>query len=540
MNRKILSLLLIVLSIVGIIGVISYNPSIGANSMLFGDLYLNDDEIEKIESTRDSNSELITKIYFDDNELFYDSKSNKYYYSLVINSKTAYNPSVILGNSNINIAINVCEISDNIIENNKSINAVLYNEDSFFETEIICSKLPLLNISTDDSVINFLKESDETIEGNMKLLLFDNDKNRFSNYNGLIHVRGGATAQYDKKGYKITIKTNGIEDNKQNNVSLLSLPEGREFVLYAGYNDQERVRNVFCSQLWYDGCAKDNSLGINNGFYYEYVELFFNNEYWGLYALGYPVNEQLEQLDSNNINDNLYKKIDFWANEYEMNRNKDFSIGYELKTNKLLEEAWNPLINFYDVLLNENNIDEIYDTTDIDNCIDIFLFYYVIQGTDNVMRSGNEDLLLYNTYLISKEKDNKVIMYYCPWDFDRTFGKGFGDQTIYGIEYTEDFIMTINPAYILFEREDKQIKELILDKYSKLRSTDWSDERILDKLNNYETLIFDSGAYLRDIERWPNSSTEDPDTKLNAFKDYVIERLHYCDEHIYRLFEIDD
>ena len=50
-------------------------------------------------------------------------------------------------------------------------------------------------------------------------------------------------------------------------------------------------------------------------------------------------------------------------------------------------------------------------------------------------------------------------------------------------------------------------------------------------LDGYETKIFDSGAYLREMERWQKGSYEDPALKLSVFKSYVLERLKACDQY---------
>ena len=48
-------------------------------------------------------------------------------------------------------------------------------------------------------------------------------------------------------------------------------------------------------------------------------------------------------------------------------------------------------------------------------------------------------------------------------------------------------------------------------------------------LDQYEDDIFDSGAYLRDMERWPDGLYEDPEVKLSVFREYVMKRLSYVD-----------
>ena len=49
-------------------------------------------------------------------------------------------------------------------------------------------------------------------------------------------------------------------------------------------------------------------------------------------------------------------------------------------------------------------------------------------------------------------------------------------------------------------------------------------------LNDYEARIFDSGAYLREMARWPDGTYEDPALKLSAFKEYVFKRIAVCDK----------
>ena len=85
-----------------------------------------------------------------------------------------------------------------------------------------------------------------------------------------------------------------------------------EWLLYSAYNDQERIRNVFSSNLWFTGNAGANRFGIKNGMEYRYLELFLNGEYWGLYALGYPLDSKQMQpeTDSRAVkNIYMFKKI---------------------------------------------------------------------------------------------------------------------------------------------------------------------------------------------------------------------------------------
>ena len=70
-----------------------------------------------------------------------------------------------------------------------------------------------------------------------------------------------------------------------------------------------------------------------------------------------------------------------------------------------------------------------------------------------------------------------------------------------------------------------------LDRYRELRAGAWSEQAILEQLDNYEAQIFDSGAYVRDRERWVNGSYVETRTRLSGFKRYVLARLEAMDEY---------
>ena len=103
---------------------------------------------------------------------------------------------------------------------------------------------------------------------------------------GNIHVRGRTAQTYPKKGYRISLIQESLGGNtRPNHVSLLGMRQDDDWLLYAAYNDQEKIRNVFSSNLWKYTCATDNAQGMDIGMEYRYLELFVNGEYWGLYAL---------------------------------------------------------------------------------------------------------------------------------------------------------------------------------------------------------------------------------------------------------------
>ena len=169
-----------------------------------------------------------------------------------------------------------------------------YNDSFYHEYALVCTTLPLMNIESDTQV------GDEDVPVHMTL--FDNRKGaaqRLTQSDGDMHIRGGSTRTYPKKGYKLSLTKESLGNNvRLNKVSLLGMRQDDDWILYAAYNDPEKIRNVFSSVLWKNTCAMDNAFGIDNGMEYRYVELFLNGEYWGLYALGYPIDDLQLSIDT--------------------------------------------------------------------------------------------------------------------------------------------------------------------------------------------------------------------------------------------------
>ena len=82
-----------------------------------------------------------------------------------------------------------------------------------------------------------------------------------------------------KKGYAVSLTQESVGGHlRDNDISLLGMRQDDDWVLYAAYNDQEKIRNVFSCNLWKDFCSTDNERGIDTGVEYRYLELFMNGD----------------------------------------------------------------------------------------------------------------------------------------------------------------------------------------------------------------------------------------------------------------------
>jgi len=508
----------------------------------FDDNICTPSEYEKIKAERIQTDSLRFIIQFDEQTLLYSKGTNRFYYSLIEGSPTAHNPLIKLVSETDKLQICICDkgITDDVIENNQEIRFMVYTDESYAEYSLVCTTLPVMNISCSDEIGD--------LEITMSMYLFDNRKtssNRVIYSDGTIRVRGSSTKVFPKKSYKRSLTKKSVGENtRSNDISLLGMRQDDDWLLYAAYNDQEKVRNVFSQNLWKYSCATDNKYAIDAGNEYKYIEVFKNGEYWGLYALGYPIDEKQLGLSKDLTKDALFKKIT-WDSENLIDENSQSSIsGYEVKGIDATDPddeplGWDLLFRYYKNLhYNRKDSSKLADWFDLDNAIDTYLFMNLIQGVDNV--SGGS---IKNLYIALRTEDSQISSLYIPWDMDITWGNTWTDNIsanyIKPYNISEDFNRIMESGYLhqTLLNEDANTWDSVFKKYWILRSTAWSQDNLDMLIDEYENDIYYSGAYLREMERWPYGTYQDPHLRLSVFREYVHKRLNAMDRYMKALEE---
>ena len=497
----------------------------------YSEYIINEEEFEYIIAERGQALSLLDSLNFDEETLFFDASDRTFYYSLIEGNTGAYDPIVKIKSENKDLKISYLEngITAEGIKNNDTITILAYTGEEYCCYSLKCTTLPLMNIECVEEI------GDDSVS--MSISLFDNRQNatqRLMTSAGNIHVRGGSSKAYPKKGYRFSLTQKSIGENtRTNQISLLGMRQDDDWLLYAAYSDQEKIRNVFSTNLWKYTCATDNAQGIDTGTEYKYLELFMNGEYWGLYALGYPVDEKQLGLDKENEDEALYKIIDWVNGDILTYVGESYIAGYEDKGADEENGNWIPLQNYFGALYSYRNDNEkLCAGIDIDNVIDIYLFYNLIQGDDNVRKE-----LVKNNYFSLHSRQGKVIAMYSPWDMDAAWGNKWVPhmQQPYNMPETYNLVMESGVVNQLIVNGDDSIWEKIFEKYRYLRENGWSDENINSLLDEYEEDIFASGAYRRDMERWPEGLYADAASGMSTFRTFVMRRLQETDNYFERL-----
>ena len=499
-------------------------------SFRFNVLYINEETYNNIINTRiPIDEDVLATIKLNNHDLF-KADNDELFYSMVEKEKNKYNPflKIYANIDDFKIALYGNTITAESIKNSEQIKLIVYNETHYKEYEIVATTLPIMNIIYEEN-----KENNEHIQQKAqdvfgKFYLYDNEKNEETMSNLKIHVRGGTSTFFPKKGFKLSLKG---DDGYSINTALLDMREDDDWLLYAGYTDQEMIRNVFSSRIWYDCFADDNVFGVKAGMYYKYVELFFNGKYWGLYALGFPIDSKQLQIESG---ENLYKK-EIWSSDntiFEEGVHIENAV-YNIKSNTLMHYDLEEYINKFNTY---NNVNDILDLIDVDNNTNFYIYNLLVQNEDAVISDRSKNL-----YIAFKRDDNQNIKaMYVPWDLDYTFGNINNDSFYdnytesYGLDYkyTENH-HTDSPIGKIIMLDPEYSKMLIKERWSKIR-TRMTNGYITTILSKYENDIFNSGAYIRDMNKW-NLSSKNNNYNLDEFKKYVFDRLDYFDNYINEL-----
>lgn len=332
------------------------------------------------------------------------------------------------------------------------------------------------------------------------------------------NIRGNTSRTYEKKGYKLSLKKqnkNGeiVEDKK----SLFGLRNDDEWLLNAMYSDSSKIRDKLSADIWAEiGAYQEEFPEAYFGTRMTYVEVFFNHEYWGLYVLMEPVDSK--QLDrtkegKGGQEEYSYKSVtpQDVSTEELLNQEAygETLSGFELKGSHTVIDrtSWEPLLSYLE--LRDLSDDEAFaaaasELTDREGALDIWIYLQAVLGIDNRGK---------NMYYVAKNRGNRQVVYFAPWDMDITWGdalsEGTGDNVWDVGLFTALYSERINWSFgdRLIELDVDGSCDYVSERWKELRQGVLSDESLTEEIDGLIHQVRDSGALERDAERWPDSNS---------------------------------
>jgi spore coat protein CotH len=341
-----------------------------------------------------------------------------------------------------------------------------------------------------------------------------------------IEIRGQSTRNYEKKQYGLELWANQFEEDRS--ASLLGMRYGEDWILDAMWTDPLRMRNKLSFEIWEKLAAlpeEDRMADVYPGIHLEYVELFINNRYQGIYCLGERFDERILRYAPNQYEQGgvLYEAI------HKAEGSTRFEIYDSEPGNSLVWDGWemvypdqslywNPLAELRKtiVLKNEEQFSaSIGSMINLDNVADHYILINLLLAYDNIGKN--------NFYARYSSNSRFFII---PWDLDYTWGRRWEmlDSGPKG--------MTGNQLhYRLLENEALDFHELVADRWNTYRKSIFQLDSLLAHVDQHYNELKNSGVIERENKRWADADI-DLEYEYAYICNWIEQRLLILDEKL--------
>lgn len=361
-------------------------------------------------------------------------------------------------------------------------------------------------------------------------------------------LRGNTSLNYEKKSLRLNLYDKKKKDGsfQKTNESFLGMRKDNDWILNSLYADGSKIKDKLANDLWEQAGAEENPYKKTFGTHMEYVEVFINDSYQGLYGLMFPIDRKQLGMASvssqvgagEEIIERIYKKKytaewnagDFIGPLFDENM-PDYRGGFFLKGDLILqnEEEWAPLYELASCIESpdEEFTRNITSIINQENVLQNWLFYQAIGGFDNYAK---------NYYYAVRNRDGRSQGYFIPWDLNISFGDVYTDNKYY---CKADFsvakeLIRWQPGQRMIDLNVEDSVPLLKQTWKNWRSTIFSDRSVISEMERLEAVVKNSGAYEREKKRWPGGRYEDD---FSGMKEFTAERLAYVDEYVEGLQE---
>ena len=342
-------------------------------------------------------------------------------------------------------------------------------------------------------------------------------------------IRGTSSQQYDKKSYRVELWTDAT-GAEMADTTFLGLRSDYDWNLEAMWAQPLRLRDKVANQLWmemYQLPYQANEPEAMSGIRMEYVDLYLNGDYVGVYALTERMDRKQLGLRkyNGNIRGMLVKGNGSGAPTFEslpdFDNTSDTWDNYEWvypnESDSIVD--WSELYNFTNFVMNATNnaFYSQYNTMfDANNAVDYFLFINVLKAMDNMGR---------NLFVARYKKSSEFL--YMPWDLDAIWGLDVdGQQTV----DAEGFMTNGFYDRLLDDCSANGFANMVKNRYNSLRTTILTREHIMELVQTQYDALVANGAYDREHQAWPEFTVHT--SQLNYISNWLDARFDYLDLQI--------
>ena len=464
------------------------------------------EEIWAIEDEREESEEpLVTRLFCNGAEAAYDAESNTFYCTLGLENGEEWPKIKLTTAKNVGGGLTLCFVDDyaydacaDAIRDGYAYQIMAYTDETYSYSDVVFTGLPILSLHTAEEITT--EDTPAALN-----LAFGNGERLEANARA--HLRGNASlVRLDKHSYKVefTRTENGKKKIPQN---VPGLGQTDEVILLAMGFDPNMVRDrlswSMIERIW----PKDEAFAPVGR---EYVEVFVNDAYQGAYLMMVPFDRraEIEKAGAGSAQrDSLYRSV-----IAAVDKGRPIDEGYELF---IAPDAENPFAGLQTYLrLDSGEMDDETFCREAAAHIDVpslMRYTLLVQGMalcDNIFN---------NMYVWAHETAAGVVYRFIPWDMDLSWEKEPGAYW--------DCWMIDALACRVIELDVSGARAELAAQWRQMSEAGFTIDTVREELALYQHELTDSGAFLRDAERWGKEQDEMDVSQIEAVAEYRFELL---------------
>jgi hypothetical protein len=392
-----------------------------------------------------------------------------------------------------------------------------------------------------------------------------------------IEYRGKTSYNFsNKKSYAFEFYD---ENGEEEEVEVLGMPKDEEWNL---------IGNVVLSM---GGDTWDKSLLFNDIGYtlsrqvgryasrLEYVELVIDNKYLGVYTLGEKLKRGKNRIDiKENKPDSTQMgsfiiaidKSNPLPSEKKTSNKFDMSEAAHYTASTSFRSSYNVIGEIIkrppsEKVFDENKSEEIYYNYEYPKSskitqaqrkyIEEFIFQFETSVLKDSFISGKRayfdyiDVSSFVDYLLVNELCKNIDGYRLSgflhkdfggkliagpvWDMNIGFNEGYrlpDDAWVYDYNKYVQGDMWSMPFWWPKLMEDPLFKSEVRNRWKTLRAEDWSDESLMNMVDNKANYLIKNGAIQRNMKKWHSKKTYDYQKSISSLKEFLSKRAKWMDE----------
>lgn len=364
--------------------------------------------------------------------------------------------------------------------------------------------------------------------------------------------RGGTSNSEDKHKRNYHLKFIG-EDGKKKDVKFFGLRKDNNWMLDAAQNDMSRIRNRAATDIWNEFATKpyyyDKEPKALTGTRGQFVEVFLNNEYIGIYTMTENMDRAQMKLKKYTENEDGTKTIhgQLWKGKSWMysglwnydpyDNYSDVWGGLEMKYPDIEDVCPTDWSTFYYAarFMTDSDPEQVGEFVDSFFDMPVLTDYYLLMTLMCAIDNTGGKNIFWACYDTKTDKKLTVGV----WDLDCSAGESwdpydYREWRVAPDNINHDYFWGIKPIYVLDSLNINDFRTVRETRWKSLRQTYFTEENITQHYTKYMDMLTKAGAYRREKERWDGDS----DIGNKTF-DFEEERQYICDWFHKRLKVLD-